>query len=47
MVVIRVGAREITARLPPRVALATGAPIDLGVDMSALNFFDPETGERL
>jgi multiple sugar transport system ATP-binding protein len=47
MVVIRVGAREITARLPPRVALATGAPIDLAVDMSALNFFDPETGERL
>jgi len=47
MVVIRVGTREITARLPPRIALSTGAPIDLAVDMTALNFFDPETGERL
>jgi hypothetical protein len=47
MVVLRVGSRDVTARLPPRLDLKPGAPIDLSVDVGALNFFDPETGERL
>ena len=47
MVVLRVGSREVTARLPPRLDLKPGAPIDLAVDVGALNFFDPETGVRL
>jgi multiple sugar transport system ATP-binding protein len=47
MVVLRVGSRDVTARLPPRLGLKPGAPIDLSVDVGALTFFDPETGERL
>jgi multiple sugar transport system ATP-binding protein len=47
MVVLRVGARDITARLPPRVSLVPGMPIELAVDLSALSFFDPETGVRI
>ncbi|MCC5973173.1 MAG: sn-glycerol-3-phosphate ABC transporter ATP-binding protein UgpC [Rubellimicrobium sp.] len=47
MVVLSVAGREITARLPPRIGLAPGAMIDLGVDRSAITFFNPETGTAL
>ncbi|RUT29266.1 sn-glycerol-3-phosphate ABC transporter ATP-binding protein UgpC [Arsenicitalea aurantiaca] len=47
MVVAMIGGQPVTARLPPRVALRPGEPVELAVDTSALNFFDPESGERL
>jgi multiple sugar transport system ATP-binding protein len=38
------GRSEFLARLSPRTKAATGQPIELVVDVTRLNFFDPETG---
>ena len=38
------GQSEFLARLSPRTKAAKGEPIELVVDVSRLNFFDPDTG---
>ena len=43
----RVGAREITARVPPRGLPVAGSEVELVFNRERLHFFDAETGETL
>ena len=43
----RVGAKEITARVPPRGLPAAGSEVELVFNAERLHFFDAESGETL
>jgi multiple sugar transport system ATP-binding protein len=43
----RIGAKEITARVPPRGLPAAGSEVELVFDRERLHFFDAESGETL
>jgi len=43
----RIGAKEITARVPPRGLPAAGSEVELVFNRERLHFFDAETGETL
>jgi multiple sugar transport system ATP-binding protein len=43
----RVGAKEITARVPPRGLPAAGSEVELVFNRERLHFFDAESGETL
>jgi multiple sugar transport system ATP-binding protein len=43
----RIGAREISARVPPRGLPTAGSEVDLVFNRERLHFFDAETGETL
>ena len=47
MVVLNVAGQMITARLGSRDRPVLGSPMTLAVDTSALNLFDPESGNRI
>ena len=47
MVILNVGGQMLTARLGPKDRPASGAPLSLSVDTSAINLFDPATGNRV
>jgi len=47
MVLINVGGQVISARLGSRDRPKLGAPLSVAVDTSAVNLFDPETGQRI
>ena len=43
----RIGAKEITARVPPRGLPAAGSEVELVFNRERLHFFDGESGETL
>jgi multiple sugar transport system ATP-binding protein len=43
----RIGAKEITARVPPRGLPAAGSEVELVLNRERLHFFDAESGETL
>jgi hypothetical protein len=45
--VVEVARATLIARLDPRTAIQPGGPARLHVDLAALHFFDPATGESL
>jgi multiple sugar transport system ATP-binding protein len=45
--VVEVARATLIARLDPRTAIQAGGPARLHVDLAALHFFDPATGESL
>jgi len=47
MVLINVGGQVISARLGSRDRPPLGAPLSVVVDTTAVNLFDPETGQRI
>jgi multiple sugar transport system ATP-binding protein len=47
MVILDVGGQMMTARLGGRDRPKLGAPMTLSVDTSAINLYDPETGNRI
>ncbi|MFV3075329.1 ABC transporter ATP-binding protein [Niveispirillum fermenti] len=46
-VLIRLAGREVTARMPPGVALSPGQMVDLRLDGAAASLFDSGDGQRL
>jgi multiple sugar transport system ATP-binding protein len=47
MVLINVGGQVISARLGSRDRPKLGAPLSVVVDTTAVNLFDPESGQRI
>ncbi|MBE3640182.1 ABC transporter ATP-binding protein [Mangrovicoccus algicola] len=47
LAICRFGGQELTARLPPDIALSRDQPIGLGYDTADLHYFDGSTGARL
>jgi multiple sugar transport system ATP-binding protein len=43
----RIGAKEITARVPPRGLPTAGSEVELVFNAERLHFFDAESGETL
>ena len=43
----RIGAKEITARVPPRGLPAAGGEVELVLNRERMHFFDAGTGETL
>ena len=47
LALLRLGASELTARLPAETGIRAGETADLAIDLSKTSLFDTKTGERL